>query len=57
LNIGIEAKDPDDVVGLLSSLLADEYVLYTKTRNYHWNVIGLQFNDLSQVLPGPVRSA
>ena len=21
-------------------------MLYTKTRNYHWNVIGLQFNDL-----------
>jgi starvation-inducible DNA-binding protein len=27
-------------------LLADEYVLYTKTRNFHWNVTGLQFNDL-----------
>ena len=45
-NIGIEAKDREGVVGLLSPLLADEYVLYTKTRNYHWNVIGPQFNDL-----------
>jgi starvation-inducible DNA-binding protein len=26
--------------------LADEYVLYTKTRNYHWHVVGPQFNDL-----------
>jgi starvation-inducible DNA-binding protein len=26
--------------------LADQYVLYTKTRNYHWNVTGMQFNDL-----------
>jgi len=26
--------------------LADEYLLYTKTRNYHWNVVGPQFNDL-----------
>jgi starvation-inducible DNA-binding protein len=27
-------------------LLSDEYVVYTKTRNYHWNVVGPQFNDL-----------
>src|SRR4026209_2974976 len=33
-------------VGALNNLLADEYVLYTKTRNYHWNVVGPQFNDL-----------
>ena len=46
LNIGIEPKHREGVVGLLSPLLADEYVLYTKTRNYHWNVVGLQFNDL-----------
>ncbi|HME97053.1 MAG TPA: DNA starvation/stationary phase protection protein [Methylomirabilota bacterium] len=30
----------------MNNLLADEYVLYTKTRNYHWNVVGPQFNDL-----------
>jgi starvation-inducible DNA-binding protein len=46
LNIGLEAEQRDGVVGLLSALLADEYVLYTKTRNYHWNVVGPQFNDL-----------
>lgn len=45
-NIGIEAKHREGVIGLLSPLLADEYVLYTKTRNYHWNVVGPQFNDL-----------
>jgi len=27
----------------LSKLLADEYVLYTKTRNAHWNVEGVDF--------------
>ena len=46
LNIGLEAEQREGVVGLLSALLADEYVLYTKTRNYHWNVVGPQFNDL-----------
>ena len=45
-NIGIGDGDRQAVVGILNTLLADEYLLYTKTRNYHWNVTGLQFNDL-----------
>ena len=44
--IGIMDKDRAAVVDLLNALLADEAVLYTKTRNYHWNVKGMQFNDL-----------
>jgi starvation-inducible DNA-binding protein len=46
LNIGIADKDRQAVAEILNTLLADEYVLYTKTRNFHWNVTGLQFNDL-----------
>jgi starvation-inducible DNA-binding protein len=45
-NLGIDDKDRAGVVKILNALLADEYVLYTKTRNYHWNVVGPQFNDL-----------
>src|SRR6267142_469034 len=45
-NLGINDKDRAGVVKILNTLLADEYVLYTKTRNYHWNVVGPQFNDL-----------
>jgi len=45
-NIGITDKDCAGVVKILTNLLADEYVLYTKTRNYHWNIVGQQFNDL-----------
>jgi len=45
-NIGIADKDRVSVVKILNALLADEYVVYTKTRNYHWNVVGPQFNDL-----------
>lgn len=45
-NLGIDDKNRDDVVKLLAGILADEYVLYTKTRNYHWNGISPQFNDL-----------
>ncbi|HEX9678772.1 DNA starvation/stationary phase protection protein [Nitrososphaera sp.] len=46
VNIGIQDSDRKSVVQILNALLADEYVLYTKTRNYHWNVVGPQFNDL-----------
>lgn len=45
-NIGLNNKNRDAVVDILNRLLSDEYVLYTKTRNYHWNVVGPQFNDL-----------
>lgn len=34
------------VVAALSKLLADTYVLYLKTQNYHWNVTGPSFNTL-----------
>lgn len=45
-NIGLLDAHREGVVQILNTLLADEYLLYTKTRNYHWNVVGPQFNDL-----------
>ena len=45
-NIGLSDEQRGGVLLILNALLSDEYVLYTKTRNYHWNVVGLQFNDL-----------
>jgi starvation-inducible DNA-binding protein len=45
-NLGIPEGHRSAVVQLLNALLADEYLLYTKTRNFHWNVIGPQFHDL-----------
>lgn len=36
----------DNLIYDMSKLLADEYVLYAKLRNYHWNVVGFIFNDL-----------
>ncbi len=45
-NIGLSEESREAVCKILNTLLADEYVLYTKTRNYHWNVRGHQFNDL-----------
>ena len=45
-NIGLSDKERVGVAKILSTLLSDEYVIYTKTRNYHWNVVGPHFNDL-----------
>jgi starvation-inducible DNA-binding protein len=44
--IGLSDDAVQGVVGILKTLLADEMVLYTRLRNYHWNVTGLQFQPL-----------
>jgi len=44
-NIGIDARHTREVCNELSRLLADEFILYTKTRNAHWNVAGIDFYD------------
>jgi starvation-inducible DNA-binding protein len=45
-NIGISAKNRQAVSDQLAKLLADEYILYTKTRNAHWNVEGPDFHTM-----------
>jgi starvation-inducible DNA-binding protein len=44
--IGLLEKDRQEVARILRAILADEYVLYTKTRNFHWNVTGPNFSEL-----------
>lgn len=46
INIGINEKDRKTVSRGLSKLLADAYLLYLKTQNYHWNVTGKFFRSL-----------
>jgi starvation-inducible DNA-binding protein len=41
--IGIIEAHRADVAHQLSTILADEFLLYTKTRNAHWNVEGADF--------------
>lgn len=36
----IPAKGAEEISTFLNMLLADEYVLFTKTRNAHWNISG-----------------
>lgn len=46
INIGISAKDRAAISEALSKALADSFVLYLKTHNYHWNVKGPMFQTL-----------
>ncbi len=45
-NIGLDEKDRSGSATILNHLLSDEFLLYTKTRNYHWNVTGRDFYEL-----------
>lgn len=60
-NIGISQENLSAVAHELNHILADEYVLYTKTRNAHWNIEGpnfhtmhvffeSQYNDLDEIM-------
>lgn len=52
INIGITPKTAEKVTGLLNKLLADEYILLTKTRNYHWHVFGPSFMEMHKFYEG-----
>jgi starvation-inducible DNA-binding protein len=49
VNIGITEKNRQAVATALNQLLADEHVLYNKTRSYHWNVEGPSFMELHKL--------
>lgn len=46
LNTGINARDRARIAQGLSRMLADTYLLYLKTHNFHWNVEGPMFQTL-----------
>jgi starvation-inducible DNA-binding protein len=46
INTDIADAKLKEVATLLNTLLADEYLLYTKTRNAHWNIQGKNFMEL-----------
>jgi len=48
LAIGLSDDAREDVAGILSSILADQHVLYIKKRNFHWNLIGGRFHSLHE---------
>ncbi|WP_437829312.1 Dps family protein [Sorangium sp. So ce1153] len=46
INIGIDAKNREQIGTGLGRVLADTYTLYLKTHNFHWNVTGPMFQTL-----------
>lgn len=48
VEIGVGAKERLEIGQRLNALLADEFVLYVKCRNYHWNVVGPSFKPLHE---------
>ena len=44
--IGISAEHREVVAHQLTKLLADEFVLYTKTLRAHWNLEGPDFHSM-----------
>lgn len=46
IDIGISSEDRAAISGVLSNMLADSFMLYLKTHNYHWNVTGPMFQTL-----------
>ena len=46
MDIGISTEDRAKIVDSLSHVLADSYMLYLKTHNFHWNVTGPMFQTL-----------
>jgi len=49
MDTGISVKDRAAIAQGLSRLLADTYVVYLKTHNFHWNVEGPMFQTLHQM--------
>lgn len=47
-NLGLSGENQNAIVKTLRSLLADNYVLYTKALNFHWNVQGDLFSQLHE---------
>jgi len=48
INIGIDEKHRKKIADGLAKVLADSYMVYLKTHNYHWNVTGKLFYPLHE---------
>jgi starvation-inducible DNA-binding protein len=48
IRIGLTDEQRNGVNDILRRVLSDEYILYTRLRNYHWNVGGPMFHMLHE---------
>ncbi len=56
MDIGLQKKDRKLVADALSRILADTVILYLKTHNYHWNVVGPSFSVLHSLFQEQYQS-
>lgn len=49
-DIGISDKNRNNVAEILNKILANQFALYVKTLNYHWNIEGSDFHSLHKFL-------
>lgn len=49
-SVDLPLESNEKSVDMLNSLLANEYTLFTKTLNFHWNVTGPRFHSLHNFL-------
>ncbi len=49
IEIGLADNQRKEIAEGLAKVLADTYVLYTKTHGYHWNVTGPRFRSLHEM--------
>ena len=46
VDVGLSNDQRGAVVAILNTVLADEFVIYVKSRRFHWNVEGPNFTEL-----------
>lgn len=46
IDTGLTKEAYEQITALLNKILADEFLLYTKTLNFHWNVTGHPFDSM-----------
>jgi starvation-inducible DNA-binding protein len=45
IDIGLTKEARHGVIEILNKILCDENIIYIKTKNYHWNVVGQDFSE------------
>jgi len=56
LNTGLKENNSKKVADQLNQFLSDEFVLYTKTLKFHWNIEGPDFHALHLFLDGQYQA-
>jgi starvation-inducible DNA-binding protein len=51
-SVGINDVNLSKAAIVLSGFLADEFLLYLKTRNAHWNIEGSDFHSMHKFFQG-----